>query len=65
MLVFASYVFYAAWNVKFALLMLGTTSVDYWTGKFITSGRNRRAWLAVAFAIVPAIAGFSCSRRSE
>ncbi|HEX5054186.1 MAG TPA: MBOAT family protein, partial [Planctomycetota bacterium] len=28
----ASYVFYAAWNPPFALLLLGSTLVDWWVG---------------------------------
>jgi alginate O-acetyltransferase complex protein AlgI len=44
----ASYIFYGAWSPKFALLMLGTTSVDYFAALFIdrqSSERTRRALL--------------------
>src|SRR5580698_2327680 len=50
-LVCASYVFYAAWSAKFALLMLTTTGVDYFTARYIedsSSARRRKAWLSVS-----------------
>jgi len=52
-LVLASYIFYGAWSIKFAFLMLGTTSVDYFTAKNIERAKTRRAakaWLVVSLA---------------
>src|SRR6185312_13411469 len=50
-LVLSSYAFYAAWSAKFALLMLATTGVDYFTARYIedsNSTQRRKAWLAVS-----------------
>ncbi|MBX3247979.1 MAG: MBOAT family protein [Myxococcales bacterium] len=47
----ASCVFYAAWNAKYLLLILGSTTLDFVAGARIhraTSARARRAWLAVS-----------------
>ncbi len=52
-LVSASYVFYGVWSIKFAFLMLATTSVDYWTATQIedaTKQTARRFWLALSLA---------------
>jgi D-alanyl-lipoteichoic acid acyltransferase DltB (MBOAT superfamily) len=46
----ASYVFYGAWDVRFLLLLAGSTVVDYFVGRNIdaaTSLGRRRAWLVV------------------
>jgi len=37
-LTLVSYIFYGWWNPWFTLLMLGSTAVDYWCGKLISSG---------------------------
>jgi alginate O-acetyltransferase complex protein AlgI len=50
-LVLASYVFYSVWSVRFAALMLATTSVDYLTAQRIEDAReprSARAWLMVS-----------------
>lgn len=50
-LVLASYVFYGVWSAKFALLMLATTSVDYFTARRIDvspTERGRKAWLVLS-----------------
>ncbi len=47
----ASYVFYGVWSIKFAGLMLATTSVDYLTARRIEdtdSPNARRGWLALS-----------------
>jgi alginate O-acetyltransferase complex protein AlgI len=47
----ASYVFYAVWSVKFAILMLATTSVDYFTARRIEASpdaRTKRLWLTLS-----------------
>jgi len=52
-LVFSSYVFYGAWSAKFAVLMLGTTSVDYFTAKRIEDSsdrHSRKRWLILSLA---------------
>lgn len=49
--VLASYVFYGAWSAKFALLMLATTSVDFFTARWIDQTEDqgkRKFWLAVS-----------------
>ena len=50
-LLLASYVFYGVWSWKFAALMLATTSVDFFTARWLvgaTSVRARRGWLALS-----------------
>lgn len=50
----ASYLFYGAWSAKFALLMLGTTSVDFFAARWIQKTdqpARRHLWLAVSIAI--------------
>ncbi|HEX5052898.1 MAG TPA: MBOAT family O-acyltransferase, partial [Planctomycetota bacterium] len=50
----ASYVFYAAWNPPFALLLLGSTLVDWWVGLRLgreARPRRRRAWLLLSLAV--------------
>jgi alginate O-acetyltransferase complex protein AlgI len=49
----ASYVFYGAWDVRFLLLLAGSTVVDYFVARNIeaaTSSSRRRAWLMVCLA---------------
>jgi alginate O-acetyltransferase complex protein AlgI len=49
-LVLASWLFYAWWNPPYILLLLATTSVDFWVGQKVAaaaSPRRRRAWLLV------------------
>ena len=50
----SSYVFYGVWSLKFAGLMLASTSVDYFTARRIeasSSTRARRAWLALSMCV--------------
>jgi alginate O-acetyltransferase complex protein AlgI len=50
----ASYVFYGVWSAKFALLMLATTSVDFFTARWIEDAANpraRKALLAVSMTV--------------
>jgi alginate O-acetyltransferase complex protein AlgI len=50
----ASYVFYGVWSAKFAALMLATTSVDYFTARWIedsTSRHRRNALLAISMTV--------------
>lgn len=49
--VVASYVFYGVWDWRFAVLMLATTSVDYFTARKIedaTAQSQRRFWLILS-----------------
>ncbi|MGE5672988.1 MAG: MBOAT family O-acyltransferase [Mycobacterium leprae] len=49
--VVSSYVFYGVWSYKFALLMLATTSVDFFTARLLNdtqSPRMRRLWLTLS-----------------
>ncbi len=57
LLLLASYVFYASWDLRFLPVVLGTTLVQWWLGARIasaTSGRARRAWItaSVSFALL-------------
>jgi len=50
----ASYVFYGAWSVEFAELMLLTTSVDYFTARWIEDAetpRGRKIWLSISLTM--------------
>lgn len=50
----ASYLFYGVWSAKFALLMLATTSVDFFTARWIEdteSKARRNALLAVSMTV--------------
>ena len=41
-LLIASYIFYAAWNPPFVLLLWLSTTVDYFVGKALYSEENKR-----------------------
>jgi len=60
LLVVASYVFYAAWDARFVLLLLGSTAANYGFGRWIDladgAARKRRVTLAIAFNL--ALLGF-------
>lgn len=50
-LLFASCAFYAAWSAKYLLLILGSTVLDYFAGRFIHASEDRRTkktWLALS-----------------
>lgn len=50
-LVASSYAFYSVWSIKFAVLMLATTSVDYFTAKKLedsVTSRARKHWLVLS-----------------
>lgn len=47
----ASYIFYGAWDWRFAILMLATTSVDFFTARFIEGSNHhqkRKFWLILS-----------------
>jgi D-alanyl-lipoteichoic acid acyltransferase DltB (MBOAT superfamily) len=50
LLVAASYVFYAAWDVRFLALLVATTLVDYGVGRALPAARRRRALVALSLA---------------
>ena len=56
----ASYVFYASWNVSLSLLILGVTGVTYLAGRLIESAspRRRRLYLAVSLAVCLGVLGY-------
>lgn len=46
-----SYFFYGMWSPAFVLLMVGTTTVDYWTARLMVSHpARRRLWLVISVA---------------
>jgi alginate O-acetyltransferase complex protein AlgI len=60
-LLIASYVFYAAWNPPFALLLFATTSLDFWLGARIAAEdeqRRRKVWMVVSVAVNLSMLGF-------
>ncbi len=61
LLLVASYVFYGTWNPPFALLLFGTTALDFYLGARIarsgTSGA-RRGWLVASLASNLSMLGF-------
>ncbi|MGI9087829.1 MAG: MBOAT family O-acyltransferase [Chthoniobacterales bacterium] len=61
LLLIASYLFYAAWNPPFALLLLATTALDFFLGKKM--GREeqpqaRKIWLVISVAVNLSMLGF-------
>src|SRR5437762_1409020 len=60
-LVFASYVFYGAWNPPFAALLFSTTAMDFWLGRRIAKAKDqpsRRAWLVGSVCMNLSMLGF-------
>lgn len=60
LLVLASYVFYAAWDARFVLLLLGSTAANYLFGRLIedaADGRRKR-WVTLAIAFNLSLLGF-------
>jgi alginate O-acetyltransferase complex protein AlgI len=61
LLLAASYVFYGTWNPPFALLLFGTTALDFYLGARIAAAgtpRSRRAWLVASLASNLSMLGF-------
>jgi alginate O-acetyltransferase complex protein AlgI len=53
-LLLASYVFYAAWNPPFLLLLIGSTTLDWWIAQRIDAAqqpRRRKLWVSVTLLI--------------
>ena len=54
LLLAASYVFYAAWNPPFLLLLLGSTTLDWWIARRIDAAqapRARKAWVIATLLV--------------
>jgi len=63
-LLIASYVFYAAWNPPFILLLWASTIVDWFIARGIYGARDksravRRSWLVISVAVNIGFIGFS------
>src|SRR6195256_4875906 len=61
LLVFASYIFYGAWNPPFAALLFSTTAMDFWLGRQIARAqglRSRRIWLVASVCMNLSMLGF-------
>ena len=61
LLVVASYIFYGAWNPPFALLLFGTTAMDFYLGRIMgkqESPEGRRVWLVISVAVNLSMLGF-------
>ena len=61
LLLIASYVFYGTWNPPFALLLFGTTALDFYLGARIAAAgtpRARRGWLVASLASNLSMLGF-------
>lgn len=60
-LLFASYLFYAAWNPPFLLLLWASTVVDWWVARKMhrqASAQGRKAWLVLSLAVNLGFLGF-------
>lgn len=59
-LLVASYIFYACWDVKFLLLLGGSTLANYYLGKLIedTEGKRKRVFLVVSIVSNLVLLGF-------
>src|SRR5262245_10898488 len=60
-LLIASYIFYAAWNPPFALLLFATTSLDFWLGVRIAAEqepKRRKSWMIISVAVNLSMLGF-------
>src|SRR5436190_11798160 len=61
LLVVASYIFYGAWNPPFAALSFGTTAMDFWLGRRMSTARDqhaRRRWLVASVCMNLSMLGF-------
>lgn len=61
LLVVASYVFYGAWNPPFALLLFGTTAMDFYLGRIMGKAERpeaRKVWLVISVAVNLSMLGF-------
>lgn len=59
LLLVASYLFYAAWNPPFVLLLCLSSSVDWWLARRIVEARDgRRGWLVVSLCANLGLLGY-------
>ena len=61
LLLLASYVFYASWDLRFLPVVVGTTLVQWWLGARIAasaSRRARRAWLTLSIGCALVLLGY-------
>ncbi len=61
LLVVASYIFYDAWNPPFALLLFGTTAMDFYLGRIMGKAERpeaRKIWLVISVAVNLSMLGF-------
>ncbi|MEO8671986.1 MAG: MBOAT family protein [Tahibacter sp.] len=56
----ASYVFYAAWNPPFLLLLIGSTTLDWWIARRIarSPGIARRSWVVATLLVNLLVLGY-------
>jgi len=60
-LLLASYIFYAAWNPPFLLLLIASTTLDWWIAQRIdaaTDPRRRKAWIAATLLVNLSVLGY-------
>src|SRR4029077_2986256 len=60
-LLIASYLFYAAWNPPFVILLWVSTAVDWWAAKGLVSAQSpaaRRAWMLLSVVANLGMLGF-------
>jgi alginate O-acetyltransferase complex protein AlgI len=60
-LLFSSYLFYAAWNPPFVVLLFATTALDFYLGARIAAAataRSRKGWLIASLASNLSMLGF-------
>ncbi len=61
LLVAASYIFYGAWNPPFALLLFGTTAMDFYLGRIMGKQSRpdaRKFWLVISVLVNLSMLGF-------
>ena len=58
-LLLASYVFYAAWNPPFVLLLLGSTTLDWWIAQRIDAAQSaqRKRWVVATVVVNLSVLG--------
>ncbi|GHU81690.1 O-acyltransferase [Bacteroidia bacterium] len=61
MLIIASYIFYGCWDYRFLILLIFSTSLDYFTGLKIfeaKSRKNKKIWLLISLVVNIGFLGF-------
>src|SRR5512139_2803108 len=60
-LLLASYVFYAAWNPPFVILLWMSTVVDWWAAQWMVRSKRqstRRAWMVISVIVNLGMLGY-------